>query len=207
VETALRLVALNAAQFAAVVALFLPGFVSLKIDGLIHPGRALSASERVIEIIGYSLLNAGVFSWLILLVAFDLQDSVPSYLLLVPSGFLICVLGPTAWPVIFRAFQSFLAKRGVVVGPHRFAWDNVFARRNYGFVQVHLNDGSIIGGYFGEASYATVEPESGHLYLEELWSLDANARFVARIPDSRGALFRPTDYQWVEFFEDDIDEV
>jgi len=67
---------------------------------------------------------------------------------------------------------------------------------------VHLNDGRLVGGYFGLKSYATVEPESGHLYLEELWRLDASGRFVAAIPGSRGAIFRPTDYVWVEMFYD-----
>jgi hypothetical protein len=160
-----------------------------------------------IEILGYSLLNGGVFGWLIVLAANDLKDGMPDYRVLIPSALAICIAGPALWPLIFRGIQAAGAKRGWFVGPHRFAWDNFFARREYGFVVVHMADGSLIGGYFGERSYATVEPESGHLYLEELWSLDAKGRFVARIPDSRGALFRPADYSWVEFFEDDHDEV
>jgi len=206
-DPALKLVALTTAQFAAVIALFLPGFVSLKMDRLIHPGRPAAAAEMAIEILGYSLLNAGVFGWLIVWVAADLKDATPDYRLLVPAALTICLIGPLVWPLAFRALQAQGARRGWLIGPHRYAWDNVFSRRDYGFVVVHMNDGSLIGGYFGEQSYATVEPESGHLYLEELWALDDGGKFIAKIPDSRGALFRPADYHWVEFFEDDNDEI
>jgi hypothetical protein len=205
-EPTIKLVSLTLPQFAAFVGLFLPGFVSLKIDRLIHPGKAPGAAEAVVETLGYSLLNAGVFGWLVVLVSNDLLDR-PNYLLLAVAAFLICLAGPACWPLLFRRLQVLGARKGWVVGPHRFAWDHVFARRQYGFMIVHLTDGSHIGGYFGERSYATVEPESGHLYIEELWTLDAEGRFIARLPDTRGAVFRPADYKWVEFFEDDDDEV
>lgn len=205
-DAAIGLVALTAAQFAGVVALFLPGFVSLKVDRLIHPSRITAAADQIVEIVGYSILNAGVFGWLIVVVAEQLRREAPNYLLIAPLASIICVVGPIAWPFLFRLLQRIGVQRGWLIGAHRFAWDNVFSRGQYGFVIVHLVDGSHIGGYFGERSYATVEPESGHLYLEELWSLDETGGFVARIPDSRGAIFRPSDYKWVELFEDDNDE-
>jgi hypothetical protein len=69
-------------------------------------------------------------------------------------------------------------------------------------VIVHLKTGKLVGGYFGHDSYASVEPQSGHIYLSELWTLDRKGAFVAPVPDSKGALFRPEDYDWIEFFHD-----
>lgn len=201
-----KLVALTLPQFAAIVALFLPGFVSLKVDRLIQPGRETKASEFVVDALAYSLLNAAVFAWAIRRTSAELAAAQPNYVLVWFLGILICVAGPILWPILFRLAQRFGAKQGWFLGPHRFAWDNYFSRRQPCWIIAHLKGGSLIGGYFGASSYATVEPESGHIYLEELWRLDEDGAFVEAIPASMGALLRPGDYEWIEIFRDDNGE-
>ena len=64
---------------------------------------------------------------------------------------------------------------------------------------VHLPDGRRIGGYFGSKSYATLFPQSGHIYIEELWSLnEETGAFETAVPDSNGIVLRPGDYHFVE---------
>ncbi|HEY1751490.1 MAG TPA: DUF6338 family protein [Caulobacteraceae bacterium] len=197
-----KLVALTLPQFAAVVALFLPGFVSIRVDRLVQPGRTLTVQGLIVDAFAYSLLNAGVFGWAVWLAAAQLSSPYPNYALVWLYGLVVAVVGPVIWPFIFRAAQRFGAQRHWLLGPHRFAWDNFFSRNQPCWIIVHLKSGQLVGGYFGSASYATVEPESGHLYLEELWALDETGRFRHVIPGSKGALFRPTDYDWVELFYD-----
>lgn len=203
-DSAITLAELSAAEFAAVVALFLPGFVSLRLDRLIHPGREASTADSIIDILGYSLLNAGVFSWAILMVAADLRSAEPDYLRLVlPLGVLVCVVGPSAWPVLFRLLQRAAARRGWIMSPHRTAWDDFFSRKQPCWIVLHLADGSLVGGYFGDLSIASVGTEAGHIYLEEVWQLDATGAFQHPVPESKGALFRPSDYLWLEIRKDD----
>jgi len=201
-----ELTSLTPLQAAVFVSLFVPGFVSLKVDRLIHPNARRPMADDLIDVLGYSILNAGVFAWALLIVGQEIGSTPPDLVQIGLFGLLVCVVGPVAWPLAFRLAQRVGAGQGWLRGAHHLAWDHHFAQRRYRFVIVHLVDGTHIGGYFGARSYATVEPESGHLYLEELWSLDAEGGFVARIPDSAGALFRPTDYKWIEFFEDDPDD-
>ena len=92
------------------------------------------------------------------------------------------------------------------MGGHRFAWDEFFTRREPAWVIVHLPDGRLVGGYFGEKSYATLAPQSGHLYIEQLWQISETGEFLEQIPSTKGALFRPSDYQWVEFVSDERQE-
>ncbi|HKR88901.1 MAG TPA: DUF6338 family protein [Phenylobacterium sp.] len=197
-----KLVALTLPQFAAVVALFLPGFVSLKVDRLIQPSTTTKAAEFIVDALAYSLLNAAAFGWAILWASDELARLPPNYPLIWALGILTCVVGPVIWPSVFRACQRFGAKRRWLLGPHRFAWDNFFSRNEPCWIIVHLKSATLVGGYFGEESYATVEPESGHIYLEELWRLDGNGAFVEPIAASKGALFRPSDYDWIEIFHD-----
>lgn len=199
------LVALTPAQFAAVIALFLPGFVSLRMDRLIHPGKDQGSAGDLVEILGYSLLNAGVLSWAVLRAAGELAAVEPDYAVLAGLAVLICVAGPLAWPLLFRVGQRWAARKGWVMSPHRTAWDDFFSRKQPCWIVLHLHDGSLIGGYFGKRSIASVGLEAGHIYIEELWELDADGEFIGVTPDTNGALFRPTDYLWVELREDDID--
>jgi hypothetical protein len=201
-EQIASLVALPAVQFAAVVALFLPGFVSLKVDRLIQPASPTSVGEMVIEAFAYSLINAGLLSWAVFRASAELSETPPDYVHAATYAALICVIGPAAWPIVFRFVQRSAARRGWVLGQDRYAFDYAFRGPRTRWVIVHLNDGRLVGGYFGLKSYATTEPQSGHIYLEELWQLDDAGRFVAVIPGSRGAIFRPTDYVWVEMFHD-----
>jgi hypothetical protein len=202
VDEIIKVVALPAAQFAAIVALFLPGFVSLKVDRLIQPASPTAVGEMIIEAFAYSLINAGLLSWAVLRASIELSKTTPDYVRVALYAAFVCVVGPTIWPILFRVLQRWAAGKGWVLGQDRFAFDFAFRGPRSRWVIVHLNDGRLVGGYFGLKSYATVEPESGHIYLEELWRLDSAGRFVSVVPGSRGAIFRPTDYVWVEMFYD-----
>jgi len=198
-----QVVDLTTAQFAALVALFLPGFVSLQVDWLIQPSARRGASELVLEAFGYSLVNAGLLFPLVLFATAELARPRPNWVGLWGAAVGLCAVGPAIWPALFRASQRWAAKRKLILGTHHYAWDNFFSRGEPCWLIFHMSDGGAVAGYFGRDSYATAEPASGHIYVEELWRLDEAGRIAEAIPDSKGALFRPGDYHWVEIFEDD----
>jgi hypothetical protein len=202
-ENVRDLVSLDPIQFAAVIVLLLPGFVSLKIDKILTPGAPQDPTSLVIEVFFYSLINAAILAIPILWVGQEFSQPEPNYVDIWLFGLLVCIVGPAAWPYIFRRVQQLAADRGLVLGYHKQAWDEFFSRRQSCWLIVHLNDGTLIGGYFGKKSYATTEPNSGTIYLEELWVLDNEGRFDSAIPNSKGALFRASDYVWIEALSND----
>jgi hypothetical protein len=109
-ERSSEIAALTLPQFAAAIALFLPGFVSLKVDRLIQPGKPANASELAVDALAYSLLNAALLGWAVWLAAANLNSSSPNYTLLWGYGILVCVAGPTLWPFLFRTAQRFGAR-------------------------------------------------------------------------------------------------
>ena len=56
----------NISDFLLFLIIFLPGFISLKIYDLLVPSAPRDFSKSFFEVIAYSALNYGFFSWLIL---------------------------------------------------------------------------------------------------------------------------------------------
>jgi len=197
---------LTIGQLIVLVALFLPGFVSIKIDRLVHPGDDLKAPELILDSFGYSVINAGFLGGPIWVLVRVVGDPHANAWLAWPLSVVIFLVGPVVWPILLRRFQRIGARRGWLMGGHRFAWDEFFTRREPAWIIVHLHDGGLVGGYVGDRSYTTLAPQSGHIYIEELWQLDDHGAFLEKIPSSKGALFRPEDYHWVELISDETGE-
>ena len=177
----------------AIVALFtLPGFISLRVWSLIFPTSERPLKDQLGEAISFGILNAMVCAPLFVVLA-PLR-AISLYGLAIVT----LVILPAIWPFLVlwgvRKLQAF----DLILIPSHSAWDDVFLRDEPYFVIVHLDDGSRVGGYYGPKSFAGLHPISGHLYVEQLWYLDEDGKFVGPVPDSRGLILRPTDYKYVE---------
>ena len=170
----------------------LPGFISLQIWGLIAPTDQRPLKDQLPEAIAFGVLNAMVGGPLVIVLSPG--NSWWLYALLL----LTLVILPMFWPFLAKWLLRTLYARDIILNPTRNGWDEAFLRREPLFVIVHLKDGRRIGGYYGFQSFAGVHPASGHLYLESLWSLSEEGKFVAPVPDSRGIVLRPDDYHFVE---------
>ncbi|MFN3585818.1 DUF6338 family protein [Phenylobacterium sp.] len=195
------LAALKPHQLWAVIVLFLPGFISLKLHRFIEQKQG-TAAEALIDVVGFSLLNAAVLFWPIYLASIYLALPDPNYTYAIKNAFWVCVAGPVAWPIVFQLVRRFALRGGWLLGEQKSAFDAFFSTGQPCWVIVHLPDGSSIGGYFGSSSFASAHPHQGDFYLEELWELDDAGGFRRRIPNSKGALFQADDYVWLEFYWD-----
>lgn len=185
--------------------LALPGFISLKAYGLIHPVEDKSFKDSLLEAIAFGLMNAivlgpvanavnslGTQGWLWLM----------AYLWL-----LVSLIGfPIVWAFLLNWLLTKIASKNWILSRHKTAWDHYFSEREPSWVNIHLKDGTQILGWFGEKSHASSFPSSGHLYVEKVWSEDENGDPLS-IPGSRGMIFRPDDYKFVELFDPNPEEV
>jgi hypothetical protein len=170
----------------------LPGFISLKVWTQIVPSPERALKDVIGEVVAFGVLNAAIVA--------------PFLALWQPTGlraiYIVLVIGlvllPAFWPFCLKWIVNVLQRINVLLIPARTAWDFVFEQREPYFVIVHLKDGRRIGGYYGEDSFAGLYPESGHIYLEEVWALDADGAFVAAVPDSKGIILKPDDYEFLE---------
>lgn len=177
-----------------------PGLVSISVYRLLMPARRLDWSSALPQGLFYSSIN---FVVLLPLIAFAGSESFREQ-----HGFLswiaiaiVLLLFPAAWPAILRAaFRwKWLASRIQI--PYPTAWDFFFDIRDPAFVLVHLNSGSLIGGYWGGKSYAGSFPNDGDIYLEAVYEVDENGEFGGPMPHTKGVLLRKEEYTYLELFD------
>lgn len=176
------------------LALLLPGFISIRVYSLIHPSDQKPLKDVILDAVAYSVLNAALLWWFV-------QDFLAgsNYLLSSWSVIIVFVVAPAIWPFLLNRLLSILANWDVVLYRHRSGWDDFFSRRHPCWLRVHLSDGTLIAGYFGKKSYATLYPQSGHLYIEELWEIDESTGEIRGTePISSGIILKPSDYRFVE---------
>lgn len=176
------------------IALILPGFVSMRVYAMIRPVEHSPLKDTLLEAISLSILNAAMLWWAI--VELLQSDNVYfQYALIV----FIFIVAPVFWPFLIGKIIDYAALKGLILSPAKTAWDQFFLRREPCWIIVSLSDGRRIGGYFGEMSYATLHPQSGHIYIEELWEVDQTTGEIGdAVPASKGLLLRPGDYQFIE---------
>jgi Family of unknown function (DUF6338) len=191
--------ALTPSSVILFLAFVMPGFLSMRVYGLLHPIDRINLKDNILEAIAFGIANFAIMSWAIFMLIDVSSVALPSLRLYVLI-MLVFFVAPIAWPVVLHFGLRLLARRGIILQRYATAWDDVFLRREPYWVIVHLKDGRRLGGRYGGKSYATLYPNPGHLYLEELWRLDDRGAFLERIPGSKGLILRPDDYHLIELF-------
>ena len=69
------------------------------------------------------------------------------------------------------------------------------------YVRFHRKEGKDIGGYFGENSFSASSSDGKEIYVEEVWRLDEDGRFIERVEGTGGAIVYMGDCHLIEFFE------
>lgn len=188
-------------DFLLVLFFIVPGFISMRVYALLRPTESGPLKENIYEAVTFSVINYVLMEWSVPLARKygAAADGTIPRLLLLSAAFVIV---PALLPILLNFVLGKLEHRGYVLRRAKSAWDNFFLRRQSCWIIVHLKDGRRMGGYFGRKSFASLYPSSGHLYVEELWSLGPNGEFEAPIDRSEGLILRPGDYHLVEVFKE-----
>lgn len=117
------------------------------------------------------------------------------------SVVLVFLVGPVALPVFWSWLRARRWVNRFFVAQYETAWDYYFLRRQRVFALIHLADGSLLGGYFGPGSYASLSPHPGDLYLSVVYKVNADGTFGEPIRASDGTLIRRDAYSHIEFFK------
>jgi hypothetical protein len=150
----------------------LPGFVWSSIYAMLIPRRSDTENIRFLEFFTLSSLNNAFWSWLIYLCyrkrLYETHEILAAFFI-----FLIVFISPvcaalitakfrqSGWSAQFIDWLGFDAARFTPT-----AWDYKFSRTGPVWVNVTLQNGNHIYGWFGYDSFAGDAGETGDLYLE-----------------------------------------
>lgn len=178
---------------------FVPGFISLKFYQLLFADEKVDFSKSLYEAIGLSCINFSIFFWVIYYInrpAF--VESHPFYY------YLITILIIFITPLILTWLLSKILKSRLFgrffISPEKVPWDWHFSKREAFWVIVTLKDGKKIGGKFGLSSSASTFPRPNEIYIEDIWKLDANQKFLFSIKRNKGVLITGDNILTIEFF-------
>jgi Family of unknown function (DUF6338) len=204
VTSLLKLLTSEPEALILVLFLFVPGFIFIKLLDTLVPGRRRGFGQEVIDIVSWSFTVLAVW-FFPALVLFRLSDSLPwgLYHLLLLA---LIVLGIFVTPIVAAYILYRLEGRGYLKSlgahPNPTPWDWFFSNRagNY-FVRFHRKEGKDLGGYFGDNSFAASSPNAQQIYVEEVWRLDEDGKFIERVEGTEGAILSSEDCELIEFFE------
>ena len=187
-------------NFSSFLFLFIPGFISLKIYDLFVPNERRDFSKSIVEVIAYSTFNLVVLFPIINEINtnnFYINHPILSYSLLL-IGFIIM---PILWACIYLKIINWKTISSLIIHPILRPWDLKFSEGHPAWIIVHLKDGRLIGGIYQENSYASSYPAEEQIYLEQVWKLDQDGKFIEAVERSKGIIIFKNDITAVEFYE------
>ena len=177
-----------------------PGFVAIKAHDLMVPSSLRNFSQSFIEVISYSMLNLALLFWAVDLLhseGFAMEHPVWYYL----GMFGVLFVAPIGLAIAAKAVRHPRALGRFLLQPTPTAWDFVFGNREHMWVLCHLKDGRMIGGIYSADSCTSAYPNQQDIYIEELWRVDSEGKFVKPIAQTKGALVRSDECCFIEFFK------
>ncbi|WP_316812248.1 DUF6338 family protein [Pedobacter heparinus] len=193
---------LKAENLFLFITLFLPGFISVKVYHSMVANDNYDFSKNLLEIVGYSIINFLLNSWLILVGLSNDWVFTQSFWIY-PSILWIFFISPVLWPILLNKLLRWKFLRRYVLSNQKSAWDYYFNLRQSAYVIVHLKDGNRVGGYYGTLSYASRYPCKEALYLETAWELrdiSDDRKFKRVVEQSAGLLILNENIEYIEFF-------
>lgn len=187
-------------NFSTFLFLFIPGFISLKVYDLFVPNERRDFSKSIVEVIAYSTFNLAILFPIINELNTDnfyFNHPIWSYFFLL-VGF---IMMPILWAYIYVRIINWKIISSRIVHPIQKPWDLKFSDGEPAWIIVHLKDGRLIGGLYQENSFVSSYPAEEQIYLECVWKLTEDGKFMEAIVGSKGIIIFESEIIAVEFYD------
>ena len=183
---------LNNESVIYILLLFLPGFIFIRSSTLLVASNDSDFSKKWYDAVAYGI----IFSGLTYIAYLLLNSYIHVYIFPVVG----MVIAPFISPFILQYLRTkpFFHER--ILRPEVSAWDYIFSSKKSYWIIIHLKDGRNIGGVYSSNSFTSAFPYKQDIYLEELWKLDENKKFVEKIERSAGIWIVSDEISSIEFF-------
>lgn len=212
------------AQIAVLLASVIPGFVyqvSRRRVGGPDPDE-IELGTRILRAIAVSALFAGLYALLFgpHIVRYLVEPStVVDDVRAVAASFLVFVVAVpwlSARIAFFVTTSPWYGRAAAAVAgalrlrrpwdPMPSAWDFAFSNVRPGWVRILTSDGTWLGGWFAERSFASSFPHPQEIFIEVGYLLDADGRFTDQETAPGGVFVRCGDIVSVDFIPAEVND-
>lgn len=180
----------------------IPGFIVWVVLQSRLPRGAQQFNDALLEILTYGLVNA--ILWTLLGRAPITWTAWPTTwgngLWLAATAF----VSPLLIAVLYEQLLRLLARFDIILPLEPRAWERLFLavlpKKSCAMI-VTLKDGTKVAGAYINDGYSGLYPYQSDLFLSEVWKLDNEGRFEARIGGTSGVYVDKSDILLVELFE------
>jgi len=177
----------------------IPGFICLRTYQSLSPRSASDTKGDLLSVVVYSCLNYAILGGPIyLVISNSLQERHQIWFAL--FCLLVLLVAPLAWALLFTWFRRTQLAQSLLPHPTARAWDYVFSMRKPYWVIVTLTNGTRFAGKYASNSFASSDPASEQIYLEETWMLNDDGGFERPRSGTGGVLVVSKDIAGLEFF-------
>lgn len=179
-----------------------PGYIIQEVIASILPRKNCLIGEKVVQAIGYSVLNFVIWYWLFLAVQQKLQEYFYFYwvcntvVTIITSLITGTILGLLRINNVFGKFFSVFNLN--VEHPIPAAWDYEFSKNESKWVEVTLTSDKVIRGLYSDKSFASSDAEYRDIYIEELYvKIEGVWKKVER---TAGVWISPSEIRYIKFY-------
>lgn len=178
---------------------FVPGFISIKVWGILKPADKIDAVTYILEAVSFSSLNYALFSPIFISIWLNWDSNFYWYHYLVMI--VVIFISPLCLPLLYSKIVDSERLQGHIKHPIPKAWDYFFSRGEACFMMIHLKNGDVIGGIFGSNSFASSYPAEEDIYIEKVWQINEMCKFLEEpIADTKGILINKAAIDYIECF-------
>jgi hypothetical protein len=177
----------------------LPGLVAIRVYDLFCPTDKRDFTTFITDAAMFSLIHLAV--WSPLLVPLNQGDWARGHFALYSLiSLMVLVVSPAIVSIGFYVLRVKFLFRWIA-HPTPTGWDYFFSNKYPCFLLFHLKNGKKVGGYLSSNSFVSQYPRPPEVYVENVWQVDEDGRFVAKIDGSLGMIVRFADCDLIEFFK------
>lgn len=185
------------------VMFLVPGFIIDEIVATLMPMKIYSEGARTLKYIGYSVFNLSVWIWLFYLVKVNVDNSSVGYWVLLVLCLLVTSLISGVIIGLIRKFEllrKMFARFNInIIHPVPTAWDYKFSEiQTEKWVIVTLENDKHVYGKFGYESLASSEKDERDIFLEEIYTLDEEEKWVKK-ERTDGIWIKASNIKIIEF--------
>ncbi|MCX6998843.1 MAG: DUF6338 family protein [Candidatus Sumerlaeota bacterium] len=182
------------------IAFVIPGFISLKVYELLHPGILKDPGKQLIDAVAYSCVNYALLFWPIHLVESSALVKIYPNIHVAFCVFVI-LIAPIIWVILWSYIRTRKILLKVVHHPTQKPWDYVFSKREPYWIKIFLKDGTKIGGKYAGKSFTSSAPAEEQIYLEETWILNDKGGLERPKKRTAGVIITSKEISYIELMK------